>query len=213
MLGSIPRILRIPTPEPWDALASENARLPAGGPARDEPEAEQLLGNQSAPRPGDSRLLPEDVFRAVREIVPALGVDPLLVDAVIWVESSANPLAVGPSGARGVMQLLPSVAAGFGVEDVFDAGQNIRAGVLYLKELLNRFEGDLAKALAAYNAGEAAVHRHVGIPAYRSTRRYVRRVLSVYRRAGGPIKPEDMPPAARSWSTPGDQQCRPMERP
>ena len=213
MLGSIQRLLRFPAPEPLAPLASGSARLAGVQPARDTPAAEQLLGTQSAPKLGASRLLPEGAYRAVREIAPAAGVDPLLVDALIWAESSANPSAVGPAGASGMMQLLPDVAARFGVDDVFDAGQNIRAGVLHLKELLDRYEGDVATALAAYNAGPAAVDRHAGIPAYRSTHRYVRHVLAVYRRAGGRINPGEMPPANQRRSSPADRQCRPMEMP
>jgi len=99
-----------------------------------------------------------------------------LVKAVIAVESEFDQWAVSSKGARGLMQLMPATARRFGVADVFDARQNVFAGTQYLRVLLDQFGGDVALALAAYNAGENAVLRYGGIPPYRETRGYVQKV-------------------------------------
>jgi soluble lytic murein transglycosylase-like protein len=109
------------------------------------------------------------------------GIDPALVHAVIEAESNYRPTARSQVGARGLMQLMPSTARDLGVVSVgqlYDPEQNIEAGVKYLKVLLERFDGDLPTALAAYNAGPNAVSKHDGIPPYEETRNYVRKVLS-----------------------------------
>jgi len=103
------------------------------------------------------------------------GVDPALVHSVIAVESGFNPLAVSPKGAQGLMQLIPATARRFGVIDSFDAQQNIEAGVKYLRYLQDMFHDDRL-ALAAYNAGEGAVQKYGGVPPYRETEEYVRKV-------------------------------------
>jgi len=102
------------------------------------------------------------------------------VAAVIAVESGGDPFAVSPKGAAGLMQLMPATARRLGVGDVFEPTDNLKGGSLYLKTLLERYHGDLGRALAAYNAGEGAVDRHHGIPPYRETTRYVIRVLRQY---------------------------------
>jgi Transglycosylase SLT domain len=99
-----------------------------------------------------------------------------LVRAIIQVESAFDNLAVSTAGARGLMQLMPATARRFGVTDSFNAGQNILAGTRYLRVLLDRYAGDVSLAAAAYNAGETAVSRFNGIPPYRETQTYVRRV-------------------------------------
>ena len=108
------------------------------------------------------------------------GVDPVLVRAVIQVESNFNPMCVSNKGARGLMQLMPGTAKRFGVKRVHDPEENIRGGVQYLSILLRMFSNDLPRALAAYNAGEGAVQRYGGIPPYEETRTYVKRALTVY---------------------------------
>jgi soluble lytic murein transglycosylase-like protein len=110
------------------------------------------------------------------------GVDPALVLAVVGVESAFRPDAVSRKGAQGLMQLMPGTAAALGVSDAFDPAQNLDGGVRHLRSLVGRYRGDLTKALAAYNAGEGAVARHRGVPPYRETRDYVRRVLARYRK-------------------------------
>jgi hypothetical protein len=103
------------------------------------------------------------------------------VDLVIRMESGYNPRAVSPKGARGVMQLMPATASMYGVANLFDPLQNIRAGVRYLKDLFQRFNSDVSLALAAYNAGPEAVEKHGGVPPYDETRSYVRAILMAYR--------------------------------
>jgi soluble lytic murein transglycosylase len=104
---------------------------------------------------------------------------PRLVQAVIQCESGYNLRALSAKGAMGLMQLMPATAVELAVSDPYDAEQNIRAGTTYLRRLLDRF-GTVELALAAYNAGPTAVQRHGGIPPYRETREYVRRVMSLY---------------------------------
>ena len=110
------------------------------------------------------------------------GLDPALVLAVANVESGLRPLAVSPKGARGLMQLMPPTAKDMGVTDVFDPLQNLEGGTRYLRELLSRYDGDLKRALAAYNAGPGAVDKYKGVPPYRETLAYVRRVLEKYQK-------------------------------
>jgi soluble lytic murein transglycosylase-like protein len=107
------------------------------------------------------------------------GVDPVLVRAVIQVESAYKPRARSRKGAMGLMQLMPGTARQYAVRDPYDPKSNIEAGVRHLRTLLDRFEVGLA--LAAYNAGEAAVLKFQGIPPFRETRDYVTRVLSLAR--------------------------------
>jgi soluble lytic murein transglycosylase-like protein len=111
------------------------------------------------------------------------GLDPELVLAVVGVESAFRPDAVSPKGAQGLMQLMPGTADSLGVEDALDPGQNLDGGVRHLGSLLTLYDGDLSRALAAYNAGEGAVARYRGIPPFRETREYVKKVLERYRRA------------------------------
>ncbi len=107
-------------------------------------------------------------------------IDPVLIRAVIQVESDFNPNRVSRKGARGLMQLIPGTAKRYGVNNVFDPEENISAGVNYLRDLLEMFPNNLPRALAAYNAGENAVLRHRGIPPYQETETYVKRALTVY---------------------------------
>ncbi len=105
---------------------------------------------------------------AVRE-----GVETPLVHSVIRAESNYNPDAVSPKGAMGIMQLIPATAKRFGVSDAFDPEDNIQGGVRYLKFLLDYYQGDYQKAIAAYNAGEGAVDKYHGVPPFAETQNYV----------------------------------------
>ena len=105
--------------------------------------------------------------------------DPRLIRAVIAAESCANPRAVSHAGAKGLMQLMPATARRFGVSDAFDPKQNIGGGVRYLRWLLDYFNGDLKLALAGYNAGEGRVRQYNGVPPFKETRRYVKKVLAL----------------------------------
>jgi soluble lytic murein transglycosylase-like protein len=126
----------------------------------------------------------DGVEKLVREAADRHQVDPALVRAVIETESNWNPAAVSRKGALGLMQLIPTTAQRFGVNDAFSPKQNVDAGVKYLKTLLERYNGNLDLALAAYNAGEGAVDRAHGIPSFRETRNYVQRVQEAYYRPG-----------------------------
>ena len=108
------------------------------------------------------------------------AVNPQVVAALIHAESAGNPRAVSHKGARGLMQLMPATAERFGTrkEKLYDPKENLEAGIRYLSWLVEQFPGDLSKVLAAYNAGEQAVWRYGGIPPYRETRNYVRRIYS-----------------------------------
>jgi hypothetical protein len=108
------------------------------------------------------------------------GVNPNLVRAVIETESGGNPSAVSRKGAVGLMQLMPTTALELGVKNMYSAAENLEAGVRYLHTLLDRYNGDLDRALAAYNAGAGAVDRAGGVPKYRETREYVKKVTSNY---------------------------------
>jgi len=122
--------------------------------------------------------------KLVREAAERHRIDPALVRAVIETESNWNPSAVSRKGAVGLMQLIPTTAQRFGVNDMYSPQQNVDAGVRYLKTLLERYNGNLDLALAAYNAGEGAVDRAHGVPSFRETRNYVQRVQSAYFRPG-----------------------------
>lgn len=125
--------------------------------------------------------------RPFAELIEAVahrhGIDPSLVHAVVEAESNYQPRARSQVGARGLMQVMPATGRDVGVASaalLFDPQANLEAGVTYLKWLLGRFNGDLASALAAYNAGPAAVDRYRGIPPYRETQDYVRKVLASF---------------------------------
>lgn len=173
------------------ASAGAGHSLPAGPPA---PAATDIVDSVAAPAPSDEDA-PDDpplpagaVFdrAALQDMAGKIarrhGVDEALVHAVIQVESRYNAFAVSPRGAMGLMQLMPKTAARFDVDNAFDPVENVDAGVRYLKELLERYSGQKRLALAAYNAGEDAVERYSGIPPYRETIDYVRRVLGQVRR-------------------------------
>jgi soluble lytic murein transglycosylase-like protein len=122
----------------------------------------------------------EGLATLVRHAASDHGVDPALVHALISVESGYRPRAVSPRGAMGLMQLMPATAHDYGVTDPFDARQNIQAGVRHLRNLLDQFGQDMRLALAAYNAGAAAVRRHGHrIPPYAETLAYVPRVMQL----------------------------------
>lgn len=139
--------------------------------------------------PGKGRLIHSRGFRgrykgqfdAIIEAASAQhGVSSGLIHAVIRAESSYDQFAVSSKGAQGLMQLMPRTADSLGVHDVFDPEQNLDGGVRHLRTLVDRYDGDLTRALAAYNAGEAAVERYGGIPPFAETQDYVREVIDRY---------------------------------
>jgi soluble lytic murein transglycosylase-like protein len=123
---------------------------------------------------------PGDLAPIIQEAARKHGVDPRLVAAVARRESAFNVNAVSPVGACGLMQLMPATARYLGVQNVFDARENIHGGTRYLRTLLDTFGGDLDLTLAAYNAGPGAVRKYRGIPPYRETRAYVAAVRATY---------------------------------
>jgi hypothetical protein len=125
----------------------------------------------------------------VAEIAAGYAVDPELVMAVIQAESGFNTAALSPKNAHGLMQLIPATAERFGVKDIWDPVQNIRGGVAYLHWLLRHFAGKVEWALAAYNAGERTVEQYQGIPPYKETQNYVKRILASYQKTVHPIPP------------------------
>lgn len=122
----------------------------------------------------------------VDRLAPQYEIDPALALAIIAIESGFNRTAVSPKDARGLMQLIPTTALRFCVRDAFDAEQNLRGGLAYLRWLLARFHGDVTLAAAAYNAGEGAVEQYGGVPPYQETRAYVRRLGQLYGKASHP---------------------------
>src|SRR5262245_30587096 len=116
----------------------------------------------------------------IRTTAERYGVDTRLTEAMVQTESAGNPTAVSPKGARGLMQLMPERAALLGVRNSFDPSQNVDGGVRHMRDLLQGFAGNVTLALAAYNAGEAAVRNYGGVPPFAETREYVRRVRALY---------------------------------
>lgn len=147
------------------------------GPARSAPAP---ASSARTGRGNGSGTPPAGLLQLAQATAERHQVDPALVHALIEAESSWDPQAVSPKGALGLMQLIPATAQRFGVADPFDARQNLDGGVRYLRQLLERYNGDLQKALAAYNAGEGAVDRVGGVPNYAETVRYVRKVMDAY---------------------------------
>jgi hypothetical protein len=141
--------------------------------------------------------LPADrhsVVALIRALAPEFGIDPRLALSIAAVESNFNTQARSPKNAMGVMQLIPDTATRFNVNNAFNAEQNIRGGLAYLKWLMAFFGGDLTRVVAAYNAGEGAVQRYDGIPPYAETQAYVRRVMQFVARPPRILREERRPP-------------------
>ncbi|MGI9860096.1 lytic transglycosylase domain-containing protein [Moorella naiadis] len=111
-------------------------------------------------------------------IAARYNLSPELLRGIVTAESGFDPRAVSPAGAIGLMQLMPATARALGVNDPFDPAANLDGGARYLRQLLDRFQGDTRLALAAYNAGPGAVERYHGVPPYKETRSYIQRVLA-----------------------------------
>ena len=131
-----------------------------------------------------------DTKRWIIDLVDTLAawynIDPKLVLAIIAVESNFEVKAQSPKAAMGLMQLIPGTAERFNIKNAFDATQNIKGGIRYLRWLLSYYQGNITLVAAAYNAGEKAVDRHLGVPPYPETKKYVKRVLELYQRQSHP---------------------------
>ena len=170
-----------PPKVPAEKAAGENGSAPTG--PNQGSSALHAASSMPAAQPG-----PDVLHQLVQETAHKHNVDPNLVSAVISTESNWNTSAISRKGAQGLMQLVPETAQHFGVYNPFDPEQNVDAGVRYLSMLLDRYNGDLPKALAAYNAGPSAVDRWGGVPNYRETREYVQKVTSSYFQPGSEHK-------------------------
>lgn len=151
------------------ASAAEAATMPPDGPSSGDVHLDLIIF-----RAGESE-----------------GVDPRFIHAVIWQESKYESHALSHAGARGLMQLMPATARRFGCNNPENAAANIKAGTKYLAWLLKRFNGDVALALAGYNAGEGAVDKYKGVPPYSETQNYVHKIVTRYGKTFHPIVPVD----------------------
>src|SRR3954451_7909625 len=154
--------------------------------------------------PEEAKPAPPPILTIDQSIVQAgekHHIDPDFINSVVRAESGFRPRAISPKGAQGLMQLMPKTAAGLGVKDSFDSNENVEAGTRYLRQLLDQFNYDAVKALAAYNAGPERVTQYHGVPPYSETRSYVARIVRDYNRkkaaddrlaarSAAPVKPK-----------------------
>ena len=183
--GAPPACLR----PPEDDLLLAAARAPAATARRPLPLPLPLQLQRTLPPPPPPPLPPKNapdaIVRFVELVAPDYQLDPHLVLAFIATESNFDALAVSPKNAQGLMQLIPGTAQRFGVRNVFDPVQNIRGGMAYLRWLMATFQGDVTLVAAAYNAGEGAVERYLGVPPFVETRMYVYKIVKA---TGGQIE-------------------------
>jgi soluble lytic murein transglycosylase-like protein len=155
--------------------------------------------NDSASRPqmqSPSENIQPDLNEVVRTASGTYHLDPDLVTSVIRAESGFNARALSPKGAQGLMQLMPKTASNLGVQNAFDPKANVEGGTRYLRELLERYNFDLIKALAAYNAGPQRVEQYGGVPPYYETKAYVARVVRDFNKKKLAAKTASQPSAA-----------------
>jgi soluble lytic murein transglycosylase-like protein len=147
-------------------------------------EAARPAPQPAMPVTARPRAASADPRTLVRDAARRSGLPPEFVESVAKIESAMQAGAVSPKGAIGVMQLMPDTARSLGANP-HDLEQNIDAGTRLLRDLLLKYDGDVVKALSAYNAGEGAVDRYHGMPPYNETRQYVNKVIGAYKKAGG----------------------------
>ena len=191
--GPIQRVTYVywsPSKHRWVRVGSTTRAAIAARSAADEVVSELSSGQAAKPGTGEAvslkptrgrgKLSANELDAMIDEAATRHNVDANLVSAVVKVESNFNPHAVSNKGAMGLMQLMPRTARDLRVANPLDPQQNVDGGVRYLSKLLQDFNGDLTKSLAAYNAGSMAVVRSGGIPPYRETRNYVRQITDLY---------------------------------
>jgi soluble lytic murein transglycosylase-like protein len=180
VLVSIAALASVPTATRPDLFARRNARTPIENLERPPREGEEspLLGDLPADATDESTPEGRELYESIIAEAAAMhGVDEDLVRAVIQTESGFDPKAESRVGAKGLMQMMPATAKRMGVDDPFDPRENIMGGVKYLRLLLDKFKGNVPLALAGYNAGPRKVAKFKGIPPYKETRGYVKKVL------------------------------------
>lgn len=170
--------------QPFDSVLKSSAKTKFGdlltNPATRVNASLYANTAQGATTPNEKISTREQIKGLVSRAAKKHGVDEKLVNALIKQESGFNPNAKSRVGAMGLMQLMPATAKGLGVTNPMDPEQNVEGGVKYLKSMLNRYNGNVILALAAYNAGPGAVDKYDGVPPYKETQNYVRSILANY---------------------------------
>jgi soluble lytic murein transglycosylase-like protein len=183
--------------------------------APDESSQTKAVSQSNPQASSEKSARPVDLNEVVNAASGAYRLDPDLVNSVIRAESGFNVRAVSPKGAQGLMQLMPQTASQLGVQNPFDPQANVEGGTRYLRELLERYDFDLVKALAAYNAGPQRVEQYGGVPPYYETKAYVARIVRDFNRkklaakvAAQPAQPS-VPKHANSIHTPATNPHKP----
>src|ERR1700683_5107858 len=172
--------------------------LPADSSPRESAKAGAKTDPSRSQAPAQNFQPATDLNEVVRAASGTYHLDPDLVSSVIRAESGFNVRALSPKGAQGLMQLMPQTASELGVQNAFDPQANIEGGARYLRELLERYDFDLIKALAAYNAGPQRVEQYGGVPPYHATKAYVARIVRDYNKKNLAAKTASPPPPAKN---------------
>src|SRR5580698_7189690 len=194
--GDNSSFVEVPTAEidHFEALPAESSpREPAKPLAKNDPAQSQSPAENFQPS--------TDLNEVVRTASGTYHLDPDLVSSVIRAESGFNVRAVSPKGAQGLMQLMPQTASQLGVQNAFDPQANVEGGTRYLRELLERYDFDLIKALAAYNAGPQRVEQYGGVPPYYETKAYVARIVRDFNKKKLAAKAASQSTAAKTKTT------------